>query len=239
MQGEHSMNLVRHTPVCALVALLLVACGEDEVDPLDCEVGDYLIPLSAAAEPAARVSFEADWGKAPSQMKVRVVRGHATSFGVAGCGRDQAGVEWELSAGWGSLPQEPSYPLAIELFDEARLENGERLGPDEPYFGGELLRCWHGGCVAVDEIAFHYRYSVIFSDNVSGSADIQELDRAQGHFVAEIRAKPGNPSPRPESRISFDIHWNPAEVPAPLGAGGAPAEGAGGQTGAGQSNTTL
>jgi hypothetical protein len=114
------------------------------------------------------------------------------------------------------------------------LKNGERLGPNEPHFSGWLLRCWHGGCIAVDKNAFHYRYSVTSPDNVSGSADIQELDRAQGHFVAEIRATPGDPSPRPESRISFDIHWNPDEVPAAVGDGGAPAQSGGGQTSGGE-----
>lgn len=206
---------------CASGLLLVVGfsalgcSGDGEVDPLDCEVAEHLLPLSAETQPSASVRFQAAWGKAPSRMKVRVMRGEDTDFALAGCGRDEVGL-WELSARWYHLPTDEQVSATVEFFDRARLAAGEELG-DEPHFAGSLLRCWAGGCVAVDRYAFHYRYSVNRPDYVSGSADIELLDRAQGHFKATVVAQPGEPSPGPESRIDFDITWDPAAVPPPLG----------------------
>ena len=73
------------------------------------------------------------------------------------------------------------------------------------------------GGVAVDRYAFHYRYSLGRPDYVSGSADIELFDRVQGRLKASVVAQPGEPSPGPETRIDFDITWDPAAVPPPLG----------------------
>jgi hypothetical protein len=207
-----------HWRACGLLVVAFTAfgCGDDgEVDPLDCEVADHLLPLSAETQPAAPVRFEAGWGKAPPRMKGRVLRGDDTQLALAGCGRDDVGL-WELAARWYQLPEDEQVSTSVEFFDRARLDAGERLG-DEPHFGGSLLRCWKGGCVAVDRYAFHYGYAVTQPDYVSGRADIELLDRAQGHFKATIVAQPGEPSPGPETRIDFDITWDPAAVPPPLG----------------------
>ena len=199
-----------------VVTFSALGCSDDgEVDPLDCEVAEHLLPLSAETKPSASVRFEADWGTAPSRMKVRVVRGQATDFALAGCGRDDIGL-WELAVRWYQLPEDEPVSASVDFFDRARLDAGEQLG-DAPHFAGSLLRCWEGGCVAVDRYAFHYHYSVNRPDNVSGSADIELLDRAQGHLKATVVAQPGEPSPGPQSRIDFDITWDPDAVPPPLG----------------------
>jgi hypothetical protein len=201
----------------ALACFASLGCGnEDGVDPLDCEVAEHLIPLSAQVTPAGQLSFRDDWGQAPERMKLRVVRGGATRFDLAGCGRDADATLWELSASWFQLPEQDPSSASIELFDRARLDDGETLG-DEPHFAGSLLRCWKGGCVEVDRYAFHYRYSASMPDYVSGRADIELLDREGGRFVATIVAEPQTPNPGPPSRIELDITWDPQSLPAPPG----------------------
>lgn len=198
-------------------AVFALGCGdEDAVDPLDCEVAEHLIPLSAEASPAASVDFRDDWGEAPSRMKVRLLRSEPTRFNLVGCGRDKDARLWELTAGWYQLPEEDPSSAEVAFFDRERLDAGERLA-DEPHFGGTLLRCWQGGCVEVDRFAFRYHYSENTPDYVSGSADIELLDRAEGRFVATVVAEPGSPNAGPASRIELDLSWDPESVPAPLG----------------------
>jgi hypothetical protein len=202
--------------VVVAMALLALGCGDDEtVDPLDCEVAEHLIPLSAEMSPSASISFRDDWGEAPARMKMRLLRSEPSRFNLVGCGRDQDSRLWELTAGWYQLPEDDPASAEIELFDRERLDAGERLG-DEPHFGGNLLRCWEGGCVEVDRFAFHYHYSADTPDYVSGSADIELLDRAEGRFVATVVAKPGSPNEAPVSRIELDLSWDPATLPQPL-----------------------
>lgn len=82
-------------------------------------------------------------------------------------GRDELGL-WELSVHWYQLPDNAQVSASVDFFDRARLDVDDVLG-DEPQFGGSLLRCWEGGCVAVDRYAFHSSYSVNRPDYVSGS----------------------------------------------------------------------
>jgi hypothetical protein len=201
--------------ILAFAALAAPGCGgKDEVDPLQCEVGEHLIPFSAEASPSASVSFRGDWGEAPARMKVRVLSDEPTSFSLVGCGRDEDGILWELATAWYQLPEDDPASAQVELFDRARLDAGERLG-DEPHFGGRLLRCWKGGCVAVDRYAFHYHYSTSTPDYVAGSADIERLDRAAGRFVASVVARPESPNAGPTSRIELDLSWDPESLPPP------------------------
>jgi hypothetical protein len=193
-----------------------LGCGnEDGVDPLQCEVDEHLLPLSAEASPSASVRFRDHWGEAPARMKVRLVRGDATFFSLAGCGRDQDARLWELKLGWSQLPEEDPASAQVAFFDRARLDAGERLG-DEPHFRGSLLRCWEGGCVAVDRYAFRYRYSASAADYVAGSANIELLDRGAGRFIATVVAQPELPNRGSPSRIELDLSWDPEALPAPL-----------------------
>jgi len=210
-----------------LLALCAAGCSKEAVNPLDCTFASYLDNVSIAVDPA-KVDFHADWGTAPSKMKLRLFRTDGTQVGVQGCGRDDDEREWELHASWTRLPEGAS-EAEVVFFDNARLNAGERLGATEPNFNGSLLRCHPVGCVAVDRAAFAYQNSVTHSLNVSGSATLRDLDFDAGWLSASIFAEPGEPRVEPATRVEFALAYDPHALAA-LWNGEA---GAGGESGLG------
>jgi hypothetical protein len=221
------MAFVRRFGPSFVLALCAAGCSKEAVNPLDCAFDSYLDNVSIAVDPA-QVDFHADWGTAPSKMKLRLFRTDGTRVGVRGCGRDDDGREWELQAGWSRLPVGATEVEAV-FYDKARLDAGERLGADEPTFGGSLLRCDPVGCVAVDRAAFTYAYTVNFSLNVSGSASLRDLDFDAGRLSASIFADPGEPIDEPATRVEFALAYDPQALAALWNTEG----GAGGESGLG------